>query len=201
MDGKWLVLAILRGEHRQIELLDLNTGKLTALTREATDHWNPSISPDGAQVVYHRTTPGIKLSNVELWGSPPGTNFKLLRLAGAFPAFSPDGSRLALVGDDFSRLDAMNIDGSNRKTVYTSRSRSLFSASWAHQSEQIAFAAGGVFQGAEARVDLMAVQSPTAAVCANLPRTPAITVFLRFPPTASDSSSGPGGEAQKICIS
>jgi Tol biopolymer transport system component len=159
VDGKWLVLAILRGEHRQIELLDLSTGKLTALTREATDHWNPAISADGAWVVYHRITPGLKVPNVEQWGAPPGTALKLLRLTGAFPAFSPGGRRLALVGGDLSRLDVMNIDGSNRKTIYTGRSRGLFSASWAHYSEQIAFAAGGVFQGAEARVDLMAVHS------------------------------------------
>ncbi len=157
-DGKRLVAAVLRGEHRQIELLDLSTRKLTALTREATDHWNPSISPDGTQVVYHKTTPGLETANVEMWGSPPGTNLKLLRLTGAFPAFSPDGSRLALVGGDLSRLDVMNTDGSSRKTIYPGRSRGLFSTSWAHQREQIAFAAGGVFQGAGARVDLMAVK-------------------------------------------
>jgi hypothetical protein len=91
-DGKQLLAAVRRGEHRQIELLDLSTRKLTGLTREATDHWNPFFSHDGVQVVYHKATAGLKVPNVEYWGTPPGTNLKLLRLARAFPAFSPDGT-------------------------------------------------------------------------------------------------------------
>jgi Tol biopolymer transport system component len=156
-DGRRLAAAVLRGEHRQIELLELGSGKWTPLTKEAADHWNPSFSPNGGQVVYHKTSPGLKTPNVELWGTPPGTDLKMLRLAGAFPAFSPDGRRLALVGGDFSRLDVMNTDGSNRKNLYTGRSRSLFSTTWAHQGDLIAFAAGGVFQDPGAGVDLMAV--------------------------------------------
>jgi Tol biopolymer transport system component len=156
LDGKWLVLARLRGEHRQIEVMDLSTGKLTALTTEATDHWNPSISPDGGQVVYHKVTPGLLAPNVELWGAPGGSDLKLLRLAGAFPSFSPDGKRLTLV-DDLARLDLMNTDGSSRKTLYSGPSGGLFSTSWGRQGDQIAFAVGGVFQEAGAGVDLMAV--------------------------------------------
>jgi len=157
-DGRRLAAAVRRGEHRQIELLELGTGKWTALTKEATDHWNPSFSTNGGLVVYHRVTSGLKTPNVELWGTPPETGLKLLRLAGAFPAFSPEGRRLALVGGDFSRVDVMDIDGSNRKNLYTGRSRSLFSSAWAHRGDLIAFAAGGVFQDAGAGVDLMAVQ-------------------------------------------
>jgi Tol biopolymer transport system component len=157
-DGKSLVAAVGRGGHRQIELLDLSTGKLTALTEGATDHWNPSISADGTRVVYHQTTPGFAAPNVELWGAPPGTGLKLLRLAGSFPAFAPDGKRLALVGNGFARLDVMNLDGSGRKTLYTGKNRGLFSTSWAHHGDQIAFAVGGVFQEARAGVDLMAVR-------------------------------------------
>jgi Tol biopolymer transport system component len=181
VDGLRLVFAGLRGEHRQIELLDLNTRRLTTLTREAADHWNPSISPDGAEVVYHKSTPGLKITNVELWGSPPGTDFKLLRLAGAFPAFSPDGRRLALVGGDFSRLDLMHTDGSSRRTIYAGRSRSLFSTSWAHRREQIAFAAGGVFQGAQARVDVMAVE-PDGSGLRRLTRDAGNNGFPAFSP-------------------
>ncbi len=157
VDGKWLVLAVLRGEHRQIELMDLSTGKLTPLTTGATDHWNPAISSDGRQVVYHQASPGSAVPNVELWGAPPGSDLKLLRLAGAFPSFSPDGKRLALVGD-LARLDLMNTDGSGRKTLYTGQSGGLFSTSWGRQVDQIAFAVGSVFEGAGAGVDLMAVR-------------------------------------------
>lgn len=155
LDGKRLVLVCLRGKNRQIEMLDLHTGKLTPLTRDAGDHWNPSISRDGGQVVYHRATPGLKIPNVELWGTPPGTAIKMLRLAGAFPAFSPDGKRLALVGD-LARLDMMNTDGSGRKTLYQGRERGLFSTGWG-EGGRIAFAVGEVFEGPAARVDLMMV--------------------------------------------
>ncbi len=66
------MLARLRGEHRQIELMDLSTGKLTPLTTEATDHWNPDISPDGRQVVFHKVTPGLTIPNVERGGPRRG---------------------------------------------------------------------------------------------------------------------------------
>lgn len=157
-DGKWLVAAVRRNGPRQIELLELSTGKWTAVTREATDHWNPSISADGSQVLYHKVTPDSSFPNVELWGAPPGTGLKLLRLAGSFPAFAPDGKRLALLGNGFAQLDVMNLDGSSRKTLYTGKFRGMFSTSWAHHGDQIAFAVGGVFQDARAGVDLMAVR-------------------------------------------
>jgi Tol biopolymer transport system component len=81
-DGKQLLAAVRRGEHRQIELLDLTTRKLTGLTKETTDHWNPSVSPDGAQVVYHKATAGLKVPNVVVGG--PAGDCLPLRLAGAF---------------------------------------------------------------------------------------------------------------------
>lgn len=152
-DGERLVLAVQRGKHRQIELLDLATKKLTPLTRDATDHWNPSIAADG-QVVYHKSAAGLLVPNVERWGSPPGCKFQMLRLAGAFPALSPDGKRLALTAGNFAQLDVMNIDGSGRKTLYNAGARNLFSLSWAHTGDRIAFSHGTAFQGPEGKVDI-----------------------------------------------
>jgi Tol biopolymer transport system component len=194
VDGKWLVLAILRGEHRQIELMDLSTGKLTTLTTEATDHWNPSISPDGRQVVYHKATPGLAVPNMELWGVPPGSDLKLLRVEGAFPSFSPEGKRLALV-DDLARLDLMNTDGSGRKTLYSGQSGGLFSTSWGRQGDQIAFAVGGVFQGAGAGVDLMAVR-PDGSGLHSLTRQAGNNGFPSFSPDGRQLvfRSGRGGD-------
>src|SRR5262249_33097765 len=156
-DGKWLVAAVLRGKHRQIEKLDLGTGQLSALTSEPTDHWNPAVAPDGRSVVYHQVTPGFTTPNVERWGTPPGTGLTLLRLAGAFPAFSPDGKRLALTGGSFAQLDVMNVDGTARRKLHGATHRGLFSTSWSHHGDHIAFAVGGVFQDAEGRVDLFRV--------------------------------------------
>jgi len=157
-DGKWLVLALRRGAPQQIELVDLAGRKMVAVTKDSSDHWNPSISADGSRVVYHMATPGFAVPNVELWGAPAETDLKLLRLAGSFPAFSADGKRLALVGGGFADVDVMNLDGSGRKTLYKGTNRGLFSTSWAHHDERIAFAVGAVFEEPRSGVDLMAVR-------------------------------------------
>ncbi|MBX6315958.1 MAG: PD40 domain-containing protein, partial [Isosphaeraceae bacterium] len=94
----------------------------------------------------------------EPWAAPPETALRLLRLDGAFPAFSPDGRRLALTGGDFGRLDVMGTDGSDRRTIYTGKRRALFSVSWAHQGDWIAFSEGPVFQGPGGEVDLIAIR-------------------------------------------
>jgi Tol biopolymer transport system component len=122
----------------------------------------------------------LVIPNVERWGAPPGTDLKLLRLMGAFPAFSPDGKRLALVGD-LSRLDQMKTDGSGRETIFAGRYRGLFSTSWAHQDERIAFAVGGVFEGTGAEVDLMTVR-PDGSGLRQLTRQTGNNVFPSFSP-------------------
>ncbi len=155
-DGNWLVYAALRGGHRQIERLELRTGDWLALTEEATDHWNPAVSSDGRFVAYHKASSSAA-ANVQGWAMPPGTEITPLRLGGAFPAFSPDGKRLALTGAGFGQLDVMNLDGTGRKALYAAKSRGLFSTSWSHKGDRIAFAVGGVFQGPEGGVDLYSV--------------------------------------------
>ncbi|MCI0460044.1 MAG: DPP IV N-terminal domain-containing protein [Gemmataceae bacterium] len=153
-DGKSLVVAVKRGERRQIELLDLATKRLTAVTKGSAEHWNPSLSPDGWHVVYHKAEPGHVAPNVELWGAPPGTELRLLRLGGAFPAFSPDYKRVALTGGNFARIDVMDMTGSNRKTIFEGKSRTVFSLSWAHSGGRIAFSHGTAFQGPEGEVNI-----------------------------------------------
>jgi Tol biopolymer transport system component len=157
-DGKCLVVTVKRGKHRQIELLDLASRQLTAVTRDATDHWNPAIAPDGRHVVYHQVAPEFLVPNAELWGAPPGTAVQLLRVAGAFPTFSPDRKRLALTGGNFAQLDVMNTDGSGRQTVYTSKPRTLFSLGWPPPGDRITFCHGTAFQGPEDTVDLATVR-------------------------------------------
>lgn len=153
-DGRWLVAAVRRGEHRQIERLELATGQWTAVTDAPTDHWNPSISADGRYVLYHRTAPDITIPNVELWGSPPGRDFQMLRVTGAFPAVSPDARRVAVTVGNFGKIDVMNLDGTDRRTIFTSRRRSVFSLSWGRGHNRIAFSHGTVFQGAEEQVNI-----------------------------------------------
>src|SRR5262249_22165003 len=141
-----------------IELLDLASREFKAVTKEPTDHWNPSITPDGQSVVYHRTGQDFVVPNVELWSAPPGTGLRLVRVTGAVPAVAPGGKRLALTGGSFGTVDVMNLDGSERKTIFPGKNRGLFSISWAHTGDLIAFSHGGVFQGAQGSVDLATIR-------------------------------------------
>jgi Tol biopolymer transport system component len=158
-----LAVAVLRANGRQIELLDLKTGQLTAVTRDATDHWNPSLSPDGNRVYYHKITPGQTGPRVELWGTPPGSGLRMLRIIdGMFPSYSPDGKRIAFIDGIFApgrhSIAVMNADGTDHKRIWTGRT-DLFSLSWAHSGDRIAFARGGYFRGAKTKIDIATIQS------------------------------------------
>jgi Tol biopolymer transport system component len=193
-DGKRLVAAIDRSGTRQIVLIDLETRRLTDLTAARTDHWNPAIAPDGQSVVYHMTSPDTPLPNVEFWGTPPGTQLRMLRLAGAFPAFAPDGRRIALTGGSFARLDVMNVDGSVRKTLYNGQTRALFSVSWAHRGERIAFCHGPVFQGPGGQVEIATIR-PDGTGLTDVTHDPGNDGFPAFSPDgdAIVFRSGRGG--------
>jgi Tol biopolymer transport system component len=180
-DDAQLAVAVSRDDHRQIAVVDLSSRSLTVLTDEPADHWNPAISPDGRTVAYHKSTPGLAVPNVERWGAPPGTDLRLLRLAGAFPAFAPDGRRLALTGGSFAQLDVMNVDGTGRRTLHPGKRRGLFSTSWAHQGDRIAFALGPTFAGAKDEVDLATIR-PDGSGFAQLTRASGNNGFPAFAP-------------------
>jgi putative membrane-bound dehydrogenase-like protein len=155
--AQFLAMVVKRGEHRQIEVMDLDTRKLTPITSDATDHWNPSMSSDGRHVTWHQASP-VEASNVETWTTPDSTKLRMLRVAGAFPAFAPDGKRLALTGGRFASVDVMNLDGSGRKTVFGGKGTNVFSLSWSHGDERIAFTLGTPFAGANGDVEILAVK-------------------------------------------
>jgi Tol biopolymer transport system component len=180
-DGSRLAVAVSRNDHRQIGLVDLSSRGLTVLTDEPADHWNPTISPDGRFIAFHKSTPGMAVPNVEPWGAPPETDLRLFRLAGAFPAFAPDGRRLALTGGSFAQLDVMNVDGSGRRTLHEGQRRALFSTSWAHHGDRIAFALGPAFAGAKEEVEIATIH-PDGSGFTRLTRSAGNNGFPAFAP-------------------
>ena len=194
--GEAVFAAVERGGHRQVARIDLGSREISFLTDGPTDHWNPCPSPDGSLVYYHRRSPGVVEPDVEEWGAPPGTGLWLLRLEGAFPAFSPGGDRLALTGGSFSRLDVMNIDGSVRRTLYEGDRRALFSTSWSRTGDRIAFARGPVIQGPGGDVDLLLVP-PDGGEASPLTEHPANDGFPAFAPDGKRLVFRSGRDGQK----
>lgn len=130
-----LAVAVFRDNGRQIELLDLATGQLSSVTKEGADHWNPSLSPSGDHAYYHKITSARAGPRVETWGTPPGTELKMLRIIdGMFPSFSPDGKRIALIDGMYlpgrRSVAIMNSDGSGHKRIWSGKT-DPFSLSWA----------------------------------------------------------------------
>jgi Tol biopolymer transport system component len=157
-----LAVAVLQGNGRQIELLDPATGKLSAVTQDAGDHWNPSLSPDGGRVYYHKITPLPAGPRVEEWGRPPGSDLRMLRIVeGMFPAFSPDGKQIACIDGIFPpgrfSLAVMNADGTGHHRIWTGNG-DLFSLTWPHAGCPLAFARGGYFRGARTPINIATVR-------------------------------------------
>jgi dipeptidyl aminopeptidase/acylaminoacyl peptidase len=97
----------------QLFIVDLATGKASAITSGARDHWEPAWSPDGKSIAFvakdHAEDPGL---NYDVYVIAPegGTPRKISQFAGADsdtswgsgPQWSPDSKRLVWLegGDD-----------------------------------------------------------------------------------------------------
>lgn len=159
-DGTKIAFVARDGGGQQIGIFDVKRGDRKTITDERTSHWNPAVSPDGTAVAYHRSTANEPTANVEHWNGPAGSDLGLLRIDGAFPAFSPDYSRVAFAARSFATIDVMNVDGAERTTIFEGTHRSLFGVSWSHEPERIAFSHGTLFGKADVTVNIKAT-TPT----------------------------------------
>lgn len=107
---------------------------------------NPSWSADGRQVVYYKVVPGGFRMRPAFSRDP---EFELTQISGGnFPAFSPDGTRLA-AGMNLGgtrALVAMNADGTGRTTLIQREGLSAFAPVWSPDGKQILFSLGVYFR-------------------------------------------------------
>ena len=96
----------------------------------------PAWAKDGRQIAF---SAGLNIHVIGVDGSGD----RVIAVGGIHPAWSPDGRSLVFVnwrGDD-SELDVVNVDGSNRRSLYDSDAGSS-SPKWSPDGHRISFSVG-----------------------------------------------------------
>ncbi|MFN7134121.1 MAG: BamA/TamA family outer membrane protein, partial [Myxococcales bacterium] len=97
-DGRFVAFSEHRGANRDVRLLELATGALTAVTSDLALDLNPTFDPSGRYVVFASDRTGIY--NLYAFDRQTRRTLQITNtLTGAFrPAVSPDGRLLTFVG-------------------------------------------------------------------------------------------------------
>ncbi len=127
-----------------IYVLDLSTGAVTAKFPPRTYYpigW-PKWSPDGTRISFSSSDHGE--SNAGIWISDSSSNTESIA-SGIGAAWSPDGSRLAVVGSIDDKYEISIVDLATKKpetiyTVYRTNSQTILSdVDWSPDGSGLAF--------------------------------------------------------------
>ena len=141
-DNRRVLTAIGRGPVRRMGRIDIDTRQTEEVKGLPSEMANMALSPDGRDLAYHVTNQGGGLAawRVPATGGEPSRLTPAGRSAG-YPAWSPDGQRIALEVDDegTTQIWVVNRDGSNFRRV-TSSVGQHWPHSWAPDNDRIVFA-------------------------------------------------------------
>ena len=140
-DGKALVVASARSGSMNLWRVPLEGGPPEALTTGTGEDLDPAVSPDGRTLLFAnvKRTWSLVVQDV-----PGGTRRTVLekRTPLAFPRYSPDGGRIALMGRN-SRADmqlfVMDADGSNLTAVTHGTGELNIMPQWSGDGETLYF--------------------------------------------------------------
>lgn len=110
-DGRTLAISRWqRGGYRDIQLIDVESGRVTAVTRDRAQDTGPAWSPDGRTLYFSSDRTGI--ANIYAHDLTTGRLRQVTNVvAGAYqPAISPDGAHLVYVGYTSYGFDLFHLD-------------------------------------------------------------------------------------------
>jgi Tol biopolymer transport system component len=110
------------------------------LRKTWTVHAPVSWSPDGTQVVLSTSDYNETVQNLYIINIKDGTEQTLIKsgISAEFPAWSPDGKRIAYISHD---VYTVSVDGSLRRNLTNSQFSYIASVGWSPDSQNIAFLA------------------------------------------------------------
>ena len=129
--------------------LDLASGSLTQITKDATDEFEPTWSPDGTKIAYVSGTgaTGTTIRAVDAGGTSTvlvtaPTGFRLNS-----PSYSPDGTKIAYLqfASNKSQLMVSPVGGGAAVRVGTSNDVFPFPVNWIDGDRVLYTADGGIF--------------------------------------------------------